>query len=900
MRKTIQTRVKAVLLLIFIAFSLLFIGSCVYVQVPSSEHVHDYGNKWSYNKTEHWRECTCTATMDKQKHDFTWRTVKDGTCDTPAEEEGICICGYKTLRQGEKKEHTLITHAAKEPTCTEIGWEAYESCANCSYSTKQEIGKKEHTYSEAWVKTEARHWHACSVCGEKKGVADHEFSWEVQIAGTCQTAATEEGTCVCGYKAFREGEKAEHTVITHAAKAATCTESGWGAYETCAKCSYSTKTVIGAKGHSYSTTWSKTDARHWHVCGFCGDKKDLGDHTYDAGLINGLRKTRTCSACLYEKETSVVDGIKETLYSNTSENVALDDGRSYMISATKLESGVLIYAEGVFNSVVSTQTAWSDNTHFEFRLNNGTQIYVTAKQQSQGVTEFTYAVEQSNGKYIHTVEIFVEKSLINGWTEDGDVQLNYGWKTPGERAYLKSDLLDYRYYEMNSEWHSYQRLGGLDATYISMPANLFITVNGLKALSEEGVDGIISANEYPAKSLSKENANMQVKLQGKVFEGGLYLAFTVRHSTWSSYTNAAGSWQSNDHIEFSLNGQQTAVMFFDGQMILPAYFTAGAAVTTQASGGQLTTVVELYVAGNQDTYSLQIRMNSAGTSFGELNLAWGVSTAMVTDQGVSNTMLLNVMSFNIRADWDSGIKAWSSRKDALIASVKAHGASVICFQEVRKTQYEGLVAGLGDAYEVVYYARESKSSNPEGLAIAYKKDVWNKLSQSVFWLSDTPNVESASWDDSYNRICVNVLLEHKETGAKLDVYSVHLGLTETSRTKGIQMIMDRAAQNGYPTYMAGDFNCYYGTAPYLLAAEKYQDCMQTAKETDSGITSNSWGATADNGTDAYKKCIDFCFVSKEGMSPLSFAICRDKWGENNENYLSDHYAVKSTILWSYE
>ena len=31
--------------------------------------------------------------------------------------------------------HDRVSHDAKAPTCTEIGWDAYDTCSRCEYST---------------------------------------------------------------------------------------------------------------------------------------------------------------------------------------------------------------------------------------------------------------------------------------------------------------------------------------------------------------------------------------------------------------------------------------------------------------------------------------------------------------------------------------------------------------------------------------------------------------------------------------------------------------------------------------------------------------------------------------------------------------------------------------------
>ena len=58
-----------------------------------------------------------------------------------------------------------------------------------------------------------------------------------------------------------------------------------------------------------------------------------------------------------------------------------------------------------------------------------------------------------------------------------------------------------------------------------------------------------------------------------------------------------------------------------------------------------------------------------------------------------------------------------------------------------------------------------------------------------------------------------------------------------------------------------------------------------------GSTFNNWGSI----TDADKYIIDFCFFSKENVTVKSYEICDGKWGENNENLLSDHNPVRVNV-----
>ena len=179
-----------------------------------------------------------------------------------------------------------------------------------------------------------------------------------------------------------------------------------------------------------------------------------------------------------------IDGIKEDLYGMNCETVLLDGDRSYNISAVKTDSGVFIYAQGIFNTNANDilLNSWTDKTNFEFKLNGGGQSYVNVLKQFGNVTHYSYDVQYLSdiGKYQHTVEIFVDKELISKWSDTEDVQINYAWKTPGENAYILSDMLDDRHKDWNSDWHSYHLLGGLTTYYVpSLQANLFISESGL-------------------------------------------------------------------------------------------------------------------------------------------------------------------------------------------------------------------------------------------------------------------------------------------------------------------------------------------------------------------------------------------------------------------------------------
>ena len=182
--------------------------------------------------------------------------------------------------------HDVVSHDAKAPTCTEIGWDAYETCSRCDYTT----------YAE-------------------KSALGHDVVNHDAKAPTC----TESGwdayeTCArCDYTTYVEKPALGHDVVNHDAKAPTCTESGWDAYETCSRCDYTTYVEKAALGHDYNAVVTEPTCTEkgftTHSCSRCNDSyidsetEALG-HAWDEGTVTVEpkyqtpgEKTFTCTRC---------------------------------------------------------------------------------------------------------------------------------------------------------------------------------------------------------------------------------------------------------------------------------------------------------------------------------------------------------------------------------------------------------------------------------------------------------------------------------------------------------------------------------------------------------------------------------------------------------------------------
>ena len=160
-------------------------------------------------------------------------------------------CYYTTFRAIPALKHDLEQHAAKAPTCTEKGWDAYEACSRCNYTTYAEQPALNHDLEQHAAKAPTcteKGWNAyetCSRCDYTTYVerpAQHDLEQHEAKAPTC----TEIGwnayeTCKnCDYTTYAELPALNHDLVQHEAQAPTCTEPGWDAYETCSRCDYTT------------------------------------------------------------------------------------------------------------------------------------------------------------------------------------------------------------------------------------------------------------------------------------------------------------------------------------------------------------------------------------------------------------------------------------------------------------------------------------------------------------------------------------------------------------------------------------------------------------------------------------------------------------------------------------
>ena len=225
-------------------------------------------------------------------HDLEQHAAKAPTCTDIGWDayEACKNCNYTTRTELPALNHDLKQHAAKAPTCTEKGWDAYETCSRsgCNYTTRKELPALNHdlVYYKAKDPTCTEPgcdaYETCSRCDYttyvERPALKHDLRQRVIKAPTCTQMGWAYETCSrCDYFATPLLPALNHDLEQHAAQAPTCTEAGWDAYETCKNCNYTTYQEIPALNHNL--------VRHDAQAPTCTEK---GWDAYD-----------TCSRCNY-------------------------------------------------------------------------------------------------------------------------------------------------------------------------------------------------------------------------------------------------------------------------------------------------------------------------------------------------------------------------------------------------------------------------------------------------------------------------------------------------------------------------------------------------------------------------------------------------------------------------
>lgn len=255
---------------------------------------------------------------------------------------------------------------------------------------------------------------------------------------------------------------------------------------------------------------------------------------------------------------------------------------------------------------------------------------------------------------------------------------------------------------------------------------------------------------------------------------------------------------------------------------------------------------------------------------------------------------IKIMSYNIRLDVKSdGENQWDKRKDKVAGLMNYYEADFIGGQEVQNHQLKYLLENL-KGYSYIGVGRDDGKEAGEYSCIFYKKDKFNVLQQSTFWLSPTPDTVSKGWDAAIVRVCTYGLFQDKKTKKKFWVFNTHFDhIGKLARLESAKLIIKKINElntKNYPVLLSGDFNSKPEEEPSQYMHANMQNSRAISKQVYGGP--DTWNGFKFNAKP--DGCIDYIFVSNnKRISVSKFATLTDSY---DMKYPSDHLPILATVL----
>lgn len=250
------------------------------------------------------------------------RKTKKATCkEAGAIYDECSVCKDVQIIQTEDKlPHELVHHDGKPAECIKTGYEAYDTCKNCDYTTYKELPILMHNYVETVVpptcESKGYTLYSCTRCqnsyqaNEKAKLPHKESDWIISEPATCVDSGKEIIECEVCHTIIkeREIEALGHDIIKHEALEATCENIGHYAYQTCSRCDYTTYEEIPALGHDYHiiiiNPTKQQDGYTIHRCNRCSESytdnyTTVKSNCKKSSIATIIAMVTTLCSCLY-------------------------------------------------------------------------------------------------------------------------------------------------------------------------------------------------------------------------------------------------------------------------------------------------------------------------------------------------------------------------------------------------------------------------------------------------------------------------------------------------------------------------------------------------------------------------------------------------------------------------
>lgn len=252
---------------------------------------------------------------------------------------------------------------------------------------------------------------------------------------------------------------------------------------------------------------------------------------------------------------------------------------------------------------------------------------------------------------------------------------------------------------------------------------------------------------------------------------------------------------------------------------------------------------------------------------------------------------LKLMSFNIRYknSGDKGVQNWDARGPAVIAMLEEEKPVLMGVQECLSDQ-KNYILKKCSRYGAIGVGRDDGKNSGEMMLIFYDKNAVSIVDWGTFWLSETPDVPSKSWDSACKRSATWARIRINATGKELFYTNTHLDhvydYTRSEQMKVLEVMMKELNTAGLPMALTADFNTDQNSSIFNGISEFMYNARKSSPMTDSKGTYNAFGSRTGS-------IIDNIFYSKTGLKSLRYRTVTTAFA--GISYISDHYPIYAIL-----
>jgi endonuclease/exonuclease/phosphatase family metal-dependent hydrolase len=265
---------------------------------------------------------------------------------------------------------------------------------------------------------------------------------------------------------------------------------------------------------------------------------------------------------------------------------------------------------------------------------------------------------------------------------------------------------------------------------------------------------------------------------------------------------------------------------------------------------------------------------------------------------------LRVMTFNIRGFYhpDDGVNQWRHREALNIATIRRAAPDMIGVQEAQTGNLKAYHRELRE-YWWAAWPEYGDAPPHEWPAIYWRPDVVQPIDSGGFWLSETPERHSRSWNTDCIRSASWVAFRWAASGAEFVLLNTHLDhRSAEARIEGARLIvrrLDALQADGRAAIVTGDFNDDPGSPAYQTFVDAgFADAYVAAGYSDEPLdsyTNHGWRGYPFDRPDDRPRRIDWIMTRGGASTNASTTSCEIARDAAPPVYPSDHYPVVADV-----